>query len=226
MIDAIQAPLHPDSGNFATVGENLNAFEDKTHLRPSRGGIIAADGPFSQSRRVGGHRVNDDVRHQMVALLPRLRRFAFVLTRDMERADDLVQETCVRALDRIGQWERGTRLDSWLYRIAQNIWFDRLRAAKVRGETAEMDAAAELVGEDGRVVVDAKLALGDISRAIAKLPEEQQVLIALVCIDGLSYKEAASILQVPIGTVMSRLARARQALHADLGGMWHDEPES
>lgn len=161
----------------------------------------------------------------MVALLPRLRRFAFVLTRDMEKADDLVQETCVRALDRIGQWEQGTRLDSWLYRIAQNIWFDRLRALKVRGETTEIDTAVELAGEDGRDTIEAKLALNDISKAIAKLPEEQQVLIALVCIDGLSYKEAATILQVPIGTVMSRLARARQALHAAFAGGQSEEPE-
>lgn len=159
----------------------------------------------------------------MVALLPRLRRFAYVLTRDMDRADDLVQETCLRALDRIDQWERGTRLDSWLYRIAQNIWFDRLRALKVRGETTEIDTAFDLVGEDGRDVTETRLALTDISKAIAKLPEEQQVLIALVCIDGLSYKEAAETLQIPIGTIMSRLARARQALHAALGGERNNE---
>lgn len=160
----------------------------------------------------------DDVRHQMVALLPRLRRFAYVLTRDMERADDLVQETCLRGLDRIGSWEPGSRLDSWLYRIMQNIWFDRLRALKVRGETTEIDTAFDLVGEDGRDVTETRLALNDISHAIAKLPEEQQVLIGLVCEDGLSYKEAAETLQVPIGTIMSRLARARQALHLALTG--------
>lgn len=152
----------------------------------------------------------------MVALLPRLRRFAYVLTRDMERADDLVQETCLRALDRLDQWERGTRLDSWLYRIAQNIWFDRLRSLKVRGETAEIDVAVDVAGEDGRNVTETRLALIDISKAISTLPEEQQVLIALVCVDGLSYKEAAETLEIPIGTIMSRLARARQALHAAL----------
>lgn len=160
----------------------------------------------------------DDVRHQMVALLPRLRRFAYVLTRDMERADDLVQETCLRGLDRIAGWEPGTRLDSWLYRIMQNIWFDRLRALKVRGETTEIDTAFDLVGEDGRDVTETRLALQDISQAIAKLPEEQQVLIGLICVDGLSYKEAAETLQIPIGTIMSRLARARQALHVALSG--------
>ncbi len=161
--------------------------------------------------------MTDDVRHQMVALLPRLRRFAFVLTRDLERADDLVQETCVRALDKLGQWEAGTRLDSWLYRIAQNIWFDTLRAQKTRGQQQDIDERYDLVGEDGRNVAESRLALADISNAIGRLPAEQQVLIALVCIDGLSYKEAAETLQVPIGTVMSRLARARQALYVAAG---------
>lgn len=158
--------------------------------------------------------MTDDVRHQMVALLPRLRRFAFVLTRDMERADDLVQETCVRALGAIDKWEPGTRLDSWLYRIAQNIWFDRLRSLKVRGEPIQIDLAEELPGEDGRNVTEGRLALSEISEAIDKLPPDQQVLIALICIDGMSYKDAAETLKIPIGTVMSRLARARQALYA------------
>lgn len=166
--------------------------------------------------RRGGAGVTDDVRHQMVALLPRLRRFAFVLTRDMERADDLVQETCARALGAIDQWTPGTRLDSWLYRIAQNLWVDRLRAAKKRGEPADIDVAADIAGEDGRTVAEGRLALKEISAAINKLPEDQQVLIALICIDGLSYKEAAETLVIPIGTVMSRLARARQSLYAAL----------
>jgi RNA polymerase sigma-70 factor (ECF subfamily) len=154
----------------------------------------------------------------MVALLPRLRRFAYVLTRDMELADDLVQDTCLRALDKIGQWEEGTRLDSWLFRIAQNIWFDRLRALKSRGPVEEIDAGHEYIGEDGRDVTESRLALSDISKALEKLSPEQQVLIALVCIDGLSYKEAADTLEIPIGTVMSRLARARQSLHTATEG--------
>ncbi len=80
----------------------------------------------------------DDVKRQITELLPRLRRFARALTGDQDRADDLVQETCLRALSRLDQWERGTRLDSWMYRIAQNIWLDRARAAKVRGDPVEL----------------------------------------------------------------------------------------
>lgn len=162
--------------------------------------------------------MRDDVRQQIVALLPRLRKFAYVLTRDLEQADDLVQDTCMRALDRLEQWEKGTRLDSWLFRIAQNIWFDRLRSAKTRGPMEGIETGEEFMGEDGRDVAESRLALSDVANALEKLSPEQQVLIALVCIDGLSYKEAADTLQVPIGTIMSRLARARQALYAATHG--------
>jgi RNA polymerase sigma-70 factor (ECF subfamily) len=134
----------------------------------------------------------------------------------LDQADDLVQETCARALSRIGQYQEGTRLDSWMYRIAQNLWLDRARARKVRGEQVNMDAVEALAGVDGRDVVESRLTLEAVSVAMAHLPDEQRVLIALVCIDGLSYKEAANITHTPIGTVMSRLARARRELHARL----------
>ena len=157
--------------------------------------------------------MTDDLRRQIVALLPRLRRFAYALTRDMDRGDDLVQETCLRALAKLDQWQPGTRLDSWLYRIAQNAWFDRNRSAKVRGENIEIDTVQELAGEDGRVVMESRLTLSVVAEAMDRLPPDQRVLIDLVCVDGMSYKDAAETLDVPIGTVMSRLARARSALH-------------
>jgi RNA polymerase sigma-70 factor (ECF subfamily) len=160
----------------------------------------------------------------MVELLPRLRRFAVALTGDLDQADDLVQETCMRALSRVEQWQPGTRLDSWMYRIAQNLWLDRMRAKKVRGEQVDVEAAEAVIGPDGRTVVESRLTLAAVSAAMAQLPNEQRVLIALVCIDGLSYKEAADITGTPIGTVMSRLARARRELHALLEG--HAQPTS
>ena len=80
---------------------------------------------------------------RMVAVLPRLRRFAYALTGNTEQGDDLVQDACLRALSRVDLWQPGTRLDSWMYRIAQNIWLDRLRANKVRGEVVDIDAMAE-----------------------------------------------------------------------------------
>ncbi len=124
----------------------------------------------------------------------------------------------MRALSRVEQWQPGTRLDSWMYRIAQNLWLDRARARKVRGEQVNVEAAEALAGTDGRDVVESRLTLQAVSAALGHLPDEQRVLIALVCIDGLSYKEAADITQTPIGTVMSRLARARRELHARLEG--------
>lgn len=153
----------------------------------------------------------------MVELLPRLRRFAFVLTRDMETSDDLVQETCLRALASAELWQAGTRLDSWMYRIAQNIWIDRMRAKKVRGEVIDVDTATDLIGSDGRQVTEGRLTLNVVTRHMQALPPDQQIVLTLVSIDGLSYKEAAEKLGVPMGTVMSRLARARKALHAAMG---------
>jgi RNA polymerase sigma-70 factor (ECF subfamily) len=155
--------------------------------------------------------------------MPRLRRFAVALTGDVDQADDLVQETCMRALARVTQWQPGTRLDSWMYRIAQNIWLDRMRASKVRGEGVALDAAETISGSDGRDVVESRLNLAAVSAAMAQLPKDQRVLVALVCIEGVSYKEAAEITGAPIGTVMSRLARARRELYARLEGTAGDE---
>ena len=156
--------------------------------------------------------MTEDVRSKMIELLPRLRRFAYALTRSLEKADDLVQDTCERALARADQWQPGTRLDSWMYRIAQNIWFDANRSAKARGEQTSVDDIAELEGSDGRTVTENRLTLASVFAAMEKLPNDQQILVALVCVDGLSYKEAADTLQLPIGTVMSRLSRARQSI--------------
>lgn len=160
--------------------------------------------------------MTDDFRDRMVAVLPRLRRFAYALTGSTEQGDDLVQDACLRALSRVDLWEPGTRLDSWMYRIAQNIWLDRVRANKVRGEVVDIDAMEGMTGSDGRVVAESELTLQSVAAALARLPAEQRAVIALVCIEGASYKEAAEISGVPVGTIMSRLARARRALHAIL----------
>jgi RNA polymerase sigma-70 factor, ECF subfamily len=156
--------------------------------------------------------VTDDIRERIVQFLPRLRRFAYALTRDLDRGDDLVQETCVHALSRLEQFQPGTRLDSWMFRIAQTRWIDRMRSQSVRGTPLDLDAALEVSGEDGRAVAEGRLTLARVGEAMARLSPEQQLLIALVAVDGLSYKEVAQLLDVPIGTVMSRLARARLKL--------------
>ncbi len=160
--------------------------------------------------------MTDDIRVRMVAVLPRLRRFAYALTGSTEQGDDLVQDACLRALSRVDLWQPGTRLDSWMYRIAQNIWLDRLRANKVRGEVVDIEAMEGMAGSDGRVVVESELTLQAVVAAMGQLPVEQRAMVALVCIEGASYKEAAEIAEVPVGTVMSRLARARRSLNAIL----------
>lgn len=163
-----------------------------------------------------GERLNvtNDVRRGIVELLPRLRRFSYALTGDPDKGDDLVQESCARAFARLDQWQPGTRLDSWMFKITHNIWLDQKRASKVRGVVINLDAAPDLAGVDGRHVVERRLTLNRVIEAMAKLPQEHQALIALICIEGASYQEAAAVLEIPMGTVMSRLARARRALYA------------
>jgi RNA polymerase sigma-70 factor, ECF subfamily len=114
--------------------------------------------------------VTDDIRNRMVAALPRLRRFAYALTGSTEQGDDLVQDACLRALSRIDLWQPGTRLDSWMYRIAQNIWLDRLRANKVRGEVVDIDAMEWMPGPDGRVVAESELTLQAVSGGLSSGP--------------------------------------------------------
>lgn len=164
--------------------------------------------------------LDDRVRAEMVELLPRLRRFARGLAGTPDQADDLVQAACERAIARIEQWTPGTRLDSWMFRIVQTIWLDERRAVKVRTGEGRIDAAEAAEPElsvDGVRRMEAHLTYDRVRRGIAKLPEEQRGVMMLVCVEGQTYKEAADTLGIPIGTVMSRLARARASLARELG---------
>jgi RNA polymerase sigma-70 factor (ECF subfamily) len=155
----------------------------------------------------------------LLALRPRLRRFACGLTGSLDEGDDLVQAAYQRAFERLGQWAPGTRLDSWMLKITHNIWISRRRQAAVRagpgGEPVDPDT---LVGCDGERAIVAKLTLAEVRRLVAKLPEEQRAALMLVAVDGLSYAHAAEVLGVPPGTLASRLARARLTLTAALDG--------
>ena len=156
---------------------------------------------------------------QLIAVLPRLRRFARGLTGKAAEADDLVQAACERALARAHQFEEGTRFDSWMFRIVQTIWIDQLRAREVRKEDG--DVAEERLGSDAPVRrIEARLALAEIRQAVELLPADQRAVLMLVTVEGLTYKEAAAVAGVPVGTIMSRLARARVALQQllDAGG--------
>jgi RNA polymerase sigma-70 factor, ECF subfamily len=148
----------------------------------------------------------------LVALLPRLRRFALSLTGSVAEADDLVQAACERALRAREQWTPGTRLDSWLFRIIRNLWIDAIRKRKTEGIVEAIDEITHVEGEDGRAVTETALMLTDVRDAVDELPEEQRAVLLLVCREERSYQEAADMLGVPIGTVMSRLARSRRSL--------------
>lgn len=154
-----------------------------------------------------------DVRQQMIGHLPRLRRFALAITGDATEADDLVQETCVKALSNLNQFQAGTRLDSWLFRIAKNAWLDKVKKVSARTDHVDIDTAEDLHDPAALQVVEHRAALRDTSRAIASMPEELSDLLILICIDGRTYEETANMMELPIGTVMSRLARARRMLH-------------
>lgn len=156
--------------------------------------------------------MTDAFRAELIELLPRLRRFALGLTANPDRADDLVQAGCERALSRQHQWQPGTRLDSWMFRILQNLWIDQLRSPRSE-VTAEQEEVENVPDRDWDSGFEARLTLEQVVAAMGRLPAPMRVVLTLVCVDGQSYKEAAEVLEVPIGTVMSRLARARVELH-------------
>jgi RNA polymerase sigma-70 factor (ECF subfamily) len=159
----------------------------------------------------------DDMRAALVRLLPRLRRFGLALTGSATDADELVQDTCERAIRRGQQLRDGSRLDAWLYGIMRNRWIDEKRWRRIR-QHDELDAAAEDVATDGERAVEARMTLAAVRQGLAGLPADYRAVLVLVCVDGLSYQEAADVLGVAIGTVMSRLARGRRALYAAVSG--------
>ena len=155
------------------------------------------------------------VRDDIAALLPRLRRFGRTLARNPEDADDLVQIAVERALTHTHQWQPGTRLDSWMFRIMQNAWIDESRARARRQQTFVEEEAGENVGVSPN---EAQMDAIAVRKAVAQLNDEQRAVVGLVLVEGLPYKEAADVLGIPIGTLTSRLARARDTLQAILAG--------
>jgi RNA polymerase sigma-70 factor, ECF subfamily len=153
----------------------------------------------------------------LVALIPRMRRFAYALTGSIHDGDELVQAACERALRNAERFRSGTRMDSWLYRIVQNLWRDSLRRSRSRGDEIDPDLAA--LSDHGLAVrvAEDRMTLDRVRALVAALPHEQRMVLALVAIEGLSYRDAAEVLDVPVGTVMSRLSRARARLAALIG---------
>ena len=169
--------------------------------------------------------MDPQTRKELLAWLPRLRRFARGLAGNLDDADDLVQTACERAIRNIDQWQPGTRLESWMYRIIQTTWIDLVRSRRTREAHANAVVAmgAHIANGEGDAVN--RLTLRSVQAALERLPDEQRLAVLLVCVEELSYAEAAEVLAVPVGTIMSRLARGRLALRRLVEGQRGD-PET
>lgn len=154
---------------------------------------------------------------ELAALLPRLRRFAHGLSRNPADADDLTQLTVERALRSQAQWRAGSRLDSWAYTIMRNLWIDMVRARRRRERFEAPSEEAESIGEDPREKVEASIELDQAMAAMGRLPDEQREIVMLILVEGFGYREVAEMINLPIGTVSSRLVRGRNALMEMLG---------
>lgn len=151
------------------------------------------------------------VRAGLSANLSKLWRYGLVLSNHRDVADDLVQQTCVRALERAQQFSEGTRLDHWLLSILHSIWLNEVRARRVRFGQGQVSAEEVLVF-DGAEMTEQKITAMQVMKQVNALPEAQRMAVFLAYVEGLSYREVATILDIPIGTVMSRLATARAKL--------------
>lgn len=156
----------------------------------------------------------DQFLDQVEACVPALRRYARALTRNADLADDLVQDCLERAIARRGLFRPSGPVRAWLFTILLNLYRNALRSSHRRGETVHLDAVPE---PSTPAPQPGHIALAEMARAIDTLPLEQKEALLLVALEGLPYTEAAGILKVPLGTLMSRLGRARTALRAITG---------
>jgi RNA polymerase sigma-70 factor (ECF subfamily) len=151
---------------------------------------------------------------RMVELIPRLRRYARALVGDRARADDLVQDTLERAWNKFHLWRQGSDLRAWLFTVMHNVHVNQIRASRdfvpIDDEGAEMAVA----GTQG-----ASIEIRDLERSLALLPAEQREVLLLIALEDMSYADVARVLGIPIGTVMSRLSRAREKVRALMHGL-------
>jgi RNA polymerase sigma-70 factor (ECF subfamily) len=161
------------------------------------------------------------LRKQLVALLPRLRRFARNLTGDIDSADDLVQAACERSLARFSQFHDGTRFDSWLYRMIYTQWIDRMRRRQRQSARDESLRNLQEITGEGVSPHSGMVSFMDVKKALGHLSDDSRAAIVLVAVEGYTYAEAATVLGVPAGTVASRVARARGILADRFRGDQH-----
>lgn len=192
---------------------SLTAHPDQPDCKMAAIGAVLRARPMILASSKGASTVVADLKRELIALLPRLRRFARTLTRSAPEADELVQEACLRALTRADQWDRGQPLDRWLFRIARNLWISELRKRGVRTGSGVVSAeeTAELVTTE---TGESSLAAQELGQHIAALQPELSSVLLAVTVEGFSYAEAAELFEVPLGTLMSRVHRARKALAA------------
>ena len=160
-------------------------------------------------------------RQELIEELPRLKRFCLSLTSDPADADDLLQITVERLLEK-GMPE-DAHVAKWSHRVCRNLWIDEIRSRDVRSRHAQSEGAVEGAGTTS-AAADESVQLDRVSTAMERLPPEQRAALVQVAVEGCSYAEAAALLEVPIGTIMSRVARARKALAEDLE--WGAEREA
>ena len=164
-----------------------------------------------------------DTHREIEAEIPRLRRYARALTRDVATADDLVQDCLTRALGKLHLWHEGTDLRAWLFTILHNQHVNHIRRAVREGAAVGLNDKEPLLSrapQQGK-----SLELRDLERALAKLPEEQRSAILLVGLEGMRYEEVAAVLDVAVGTIRSRLSRGRETLRRLTGGVPDEEVE-
>jgi RNA polymerase sigma-70 factor (ECF subfamily) len=158
----------------------------------------------------------DDIPSEIATHIASMRRYALALLRDRGDADDLVQEALARALSRVHQFRPGTNLRAWLFTILHNVHVNHIRAKVVRPGEVPVEDVEMRLGVPGRQ--DARIELRDMARAVEALPEEQRRVLLMVGLEGMKYDEVATALGIPIGTVMSRLSRAREAVRQRIAG--------
>lgn len=152
----------------------------------------------------------DEIRAGLTQNLARLWRYGLALSTARDTAEDLVQATALRALERADQFQSGTRIDRWLFAILRSIWLNEIRARRIRQGQGFVDPEQVLFSDGAEI--ETNIFAGQVLNAVHRLPEAQRETVLLVYVEGLSYADAAEFLGTPIGTIMSRLAAARSAL--------------
>lgn len=196
----------------AVLSGALN-WQSRCHLAPAT--MLSDDAARARGADLTEGHVLTDLKRELIVLLPRLRRFARSLTRLVPEADDLVQEACLRALSRAHQWDPTQPLDRWMFRITRNLWISEMRKRTVRlgqGHVAADESHELVTHETGETAT----AVTELHKKIDSLPEELSTVLLIVSVEGYSYAEAAELLDIPIGTVMSRIHRARKTLAAQI----------